>query len=91
MTDLSSNVQSGLSLEDLALLHQSKIIQDVANKGSCVIVGRCIDYVLKNNPNVLKVFIYAEIENRKKRIEHVYNKTSDAFLEEIKTTDSTWY
>ena len=37
-----------------------KIIKDLAEKESCVIVGRCADYVLKDNPNVVSVFVHAD-------------------------------
>lgn len=43
---------------------QKTMILDAANKGSCVIVGRCADYILKDFPNVLSVFIYADYEQR---------------------------
>lgn len=39
--------------------YQAKIIKDLASKESCVIVGRCADYVLKDYDNVLSVFIHA--------------------------------
>lgn len=85
--DLSSGAQQGLSMEDQAFLHQSKIIQDIAGKGSCVIVGRCADYVLQNRPNVLKVFISADPESRKHRIERIYKETPEIALEEIERKD----
>ena len=40
--------------------YQAKVIRDLAEKESCVIVGRCADYVLKENPNVVSVFIHAD-------------------------------
>ncbi|MBR6800205.1 MAG: cytidylate kinase-like family protein [Eubacteriaceae bacterium] len=51
---------------------QSKIIKDLADKGSCVIVGRCGGYLLKNDPSVLRVFIHSADENRIKRIVEQY-------------------
>ena len=42
--------------------YQAKIIKDLAEKESCVIVGRCADYVLKDNPNVVSVFIHAPFD-----------------------------
>ena len=39
--------------------YQAKIIRDLAKEESCVIIGRCADYVLKDYPNVLSVFIHA--------------------------------
>ncbi|MEE0955819.1 MAG: cytidylate kinase-like family protein [Eubacterium sp.] len=43
---------------------QSKIIEKVSSTESCIIVGRCADYVLRNNKNVLNIFIYASYEQR---------------------------
>lgn len=43
---------------------QSQIIRDIAKKESCVIVGRCSDYVLRDFPNRLSVYIYAPFEKR---------------------------
>ena len=46
---------------------QSAIIKKLAQKGSCVIVGRCADYVLKDYPGCINVFICASKEDRKNR------------------------
>ncbi len=45
---------------------QKSIILDIANKESCVIVGRCADYILQDHPNAMHIFIYASYENRLK-------------------------
>ncbi len=47
---------------------ESKVIKDLAAKGNCVIIGRCSDYILRDNKNVLKVFFLAPIEQRIQRI-----------------------
>ncbi len=39
--------------------YQAKVIKELAEKESCVIVGRCADFVLKDNPNVMSVFVHA--------------------------------
>lgn len=39
--------------------YQAKIIKELASEQSCVIIGRCADYVLKDNDNVLSVFVHA--------------------------------
>ena len=44
-----------LSLSDQVYLAEAKAIRDLADKGSCVIVGRCADWVLEKNYNVLRV------------------------------------
>lgn len=47
---------------------ESKIIRELADKGNCVIIGRCSDYVLRDDERVLKVFFNAPIESRIKRV-----------------------
>ena len=58
---------SGLSLDDRIFLAQSKVIRNVAKEGPCVIVGRCADYILKNQENVVNLFIRATLDFRIKR------------------------
>lgn len=57
--------------------NQCKIINELAHQGDCVIVGRCADYVLKNDEEVdlLKVFICANDTDRIHRIVHEYGET----------------
>lgn len=43
---------------------QTQIIQDLAAKGSCIIVGRCADYILQDEPNAIHVYIYAPYADR---------------------------
>lgn len=45
---------------------QAEIIKELAGNESCVIVGRCADYLLRERPNVLRVFIHAPLEDRVK-------------------------
>jgi len=47
--------------------YQAKIIKNLAQEESCVIIGRCGDYVLKGNPNVVSVFVHASPEYCKKQ------------------------
>ncbi|MBO5473000.1 MAG: cytidylate kinase-like family protein [Lachnospiraceae bacterium] len=53
-------------LKDEIFNVQKNIIHDYAKKDSCIIVGRCAEYILANHPNVLKVYIYASYETRLK-------------------------
>lgn len=75
-----------LPVNDKLYLLQHKIIKEIAEKESCVIVGRCADYVLRENPNCVNIFIYADMAFRKEqsvkkhgideaRAEHIINKT----------------
>ena len=43
--------------------YQAKILQELAEKESYVVIGRCADYILKDNPNVFKIFIHAAYAN----------------------------
>lgn len=61
-----------LPMSDQIFLVQSKIIQELADKGPCVIVGRCADYILRNMPNCLNVFVHAPMEERMRRAVEVY-------------------
>lgn len=56
-----------LPVNDRLYILQHKIIKELANKETFVVVGRCADYVLKEYPNIVKVFIYADINSRVKR------------------------
>lgn len=56
------------SLPDQIYAFQKKLIQELAKSESCVIVGRCADYILRNNAECLHVFIYGKIEDREKRV-----------------------
>lgn len=47
---------------------ESKVIKDLADKGNCIIIGRCSDYVLRDDPHALKVFFHAPMESRSKRV-----------------------
>lgn len=50
--------------QDKIFQEQAKIIRNLADQESCIIVGRCSDYILRNNKNCLNVFIYAPYEAR---------------------------
>ncbi|MCD8104745.1 MAG: cytidylate kinase-like family protein [Lachnospiraceae bacterium] len=50
---------------------QAKLIKDLADKESCIILGRCANYLLMNRTNVLKVFIHAPVEARVARVSEI--------------------
>lgn len=62
-----------MSLNDRLFLIQSETIENVASQGSCVIVGRCADYVLRDHEDVLTVFVHADMKDRKERAVHSYD------------------
>ena len=66
---------------------QSEIIRNLAQKGPCIIVGRCADYVLRDQADLINVFICAEKEDRNKRIAEIYGLTERKAAERIRKTD----
>ena len=58
--------------DDIIFITEEKIIKKLAKK-SCVIVGRCADYILKDNKDTLKVFLYSSDKNKIKRAVKYYN------------------
>lgn len=85
--ELGEGVNLDMSLSDKAFLHQASVIRDIASKGGCIIVGRCADYILKDYTNILKVFVYADLDSRKERIEHIYKEADEKALSKIEKTD----
>lgn len=66
---------------------QSAIIKKLAQKGSCVIVGRCADYVLKDYPGCINVFICASKEDRKNRVMDKYHLSERKAAGKVKKID----
>ena len=52
---------------------QFDVIRDLAQQGSCVIVGRCADYVLQKETDVVSVFVYGDMEKRIERVSEFDN------------------
>ena len=77
----------GDSVDDYIYQKQRNIIRDIAEKGNCVIVGRCADYILRDKADCLKVFIHADMEFRAKRIVDVYGERDDSPEQRLKDKD----
>lgn len=75
------------SLNEDVFRKQMKIIRELAGKGSCVIVGRCADYILRENPECINVFICAEKKDRVARISERYGVTEKKAAYMMRKTD----
>lgn len=64
----TSTAVYNMPLSDTLFLTQYEIIKQLANEGPCVIVGRCSDYILKDHPRHVAIFIHAAEDFRAKRI-----------------------
>ena len=78
-----------LPVNDKLYLLQHQLIKEIATKGPSDIVGRCADYVLKDSPHTINVFIYADMEYRKKRAVTVHNIEERRAETIINKTDKT--
>ncbi|MBQ0079529.1 MAG: cytidylate kinase-like family protein [Eubacterium sp.] len=76
-----------LSLNERFFLAQFETIRKIADEGSCVIVGRCSDYILKNVPEASHIFIYAEEEDKIRRAVQEYGIPEEDVRKVMKDTD----
>ena len=60
--------KSRMVLPDQIFAFQTEIIKELSQKSPCVIVGRCADYILRDHPDCLRVFLYGDLEDRKARV-----------------------
>ena len=74
--------------DDRIFIAEEKVIKDLAKKESCVIVGRCADYILKDNKDTIKVFLYSSSQDKVKRAVKYYNLEEDKALKEINKINS---
>ena len=74
---------AGLNNSDELFIQESNLIKDLADKESCVIVGRCADFILKDKKNVLKIFVSSSMENKIKRATEFYHMDKEKAEKEI--------
>ena len=74
---------AGLNNSDELFIQESNLIKDLADKESCVIVGRCADFILKDKRNVLKIFVSSSMENKIKRATEFYHMDKENAEKEI--------
>ena len=76
-----------MPLNDKLFILQSDIIREFA-KESCVIIGRCSDYVLRNEENLFRIFIYGDLEHRCERVAQRHPELkSSQIIDVINKTD----
>lgn len=84
---LNNGYYNGLDNSDELFVKEAELIKEVASKESCVIIGRCSDFILKDNENVIKVFVYSTMENKVKRATEIYGINKSKAEKEIKRID----
>lgn len=71
-SESESSIERSVSKEDILYVAECSIIKELAEKGSCIIVGRCADVVLKEYPHLLSVFCYTTASDARQRCMEVY-------------------
>jgi cytidylate kinase len=84
---LNNGYYYGLTNSDELFLKESELIKEVAQKESCVIIGRCADFILRENKNIFKIFVYSNMENKIKRATEIYGISKEKAAKEIKKVD----
>ena len=76
-----------MPLNHKVFLAQFETIKKIAEKESCVIVGRCADYALSDNPDCINIFIHADLDVRIKNVSRNLNITENKARDIINKTD----
>ncbi|MEG1633401.1 MAG: cytidylate kinase-like family protein [Oscillospiraceae bacterium] len=84
----AESVRTGnLPLSDKLYIAQHNLIKDLGDKGSCVIVGRCSDYILRGRTDCLNTFFHADTAFKADRIVRLYGETADNPEKRLKEKD----
>ncbi|MDD6428245.1 MAG: cytidylate kinase-like family protein [Lachnospiraceae bacterium] len=79
--------RSATETQDMIFNEQTRIIRDIADRESCIIVGRCSDFILGNEKNAMHIFIYAPYEDRLRNSIDVLRMGKDEAEKMIKKVD----
>ena len=77
----------GLNNSDELFLKESELIKKLADKESCVIIGRCSDFILKDRKDIIKIFVSSKIENKINRVTKFYGLDKNNAEKEITRID----
>ncbi len=89
VVDGNANITRELPLADKLHLAQTETIRKLAQRESCVIVGRCANYLLREERGCVRVFLYGEKEQKIKRVQERYGLSREKAESLIKKTDKT--
>lgn len=87
LDSFNSGYYSVLNNSDELFIKESEIIKELADTESCVLIGRCSDFILQDRKNVFNVFVYSDMENRIKRAIEFYGIDKTKAEKEIKRMD----
>ena len=78
-----------LDVSKEAIIKQAKVIKKIANNGNAVIIGRCADYILRENKDLIKIFIYAPMDYKIKNVMKNYGDTEKQAKANILKSDKS--
>ena len=81
------NIGVDVPINDQLFITQSEIIKNAAEEENCIFIGRCADYILRNHPNRISFFVYADKEERISRIAEECKVSRDEAAALIAKTD----
>ncbi len=83
LANFNSQYYNNMTNDDNLFIAESNAIKEIATKGSCVIIGRCANYILKNKENVFSIFLYNNDEQKVKRAVKYYGLEEKTALKVI--------
>lgn len=89
LQDYEAPLDKSLSYDDALFVTQSRIIRRIASEKPCVIVGRCANYILKNRPNTISIFLYADMPHKISRAVVEYGIPAAKAPDIIASTDKS--
>lgn len=87
MQDYEAPLGKSMSYDDALFVTQSRVIRRIAAQKPCVIVGRCANYILKDRPNTINLFLYADMPHKIIRVTQQYGISSDQAPDTIARID----
>ncbi|MBE6647206.1 MAG: cytidylate kinase-like family protein [Ruminococcaceae bacterium] len=84
----STETYHGTSFASQVHIAQIKVINEIAEEGNCVIIGRGADYILRDRDDVLNVFVYADMKFKCDRVLSLYGETDKKIEDRIKDKDT---
>ena len=70
-----------MPMSDRVYIAQADVIRDLAKKGSCIIVGRCADFILDDDPDCFRVFVHAPMKDKIERKRSILPDKTDSEIE----------
>ena len=83
LANFNSQYYNNLTNDDNLFIAESNAIREIAKREACVIVGRCADYILKDQENVFKIFVYSDDDGKVERAVKYYGLEEKNALKEI--------